>query len=223
MSQTNGVNANQQVKDEEGQVDSKIKETIIQARNRVDKTRFQLDVQEPLSGDVDVSEPRKSQIYAKMVKQYLVRIEPLLSSPEIKGNDQYYTDAGEEISRFYLVPPETDGYDFSLVMQDQDDKTLRRMIGLPKGVDLPEPEPVVFGGLKDVIEKPIVASHQWEVCVSKNGAPVNWDYRYPTAEQMVPDSVYRDALRQSDQFLQEIGIGVETGLPEVDDYSDEPF
>jgi len=223
MSKSNGVTANQQVLDEEGTVDSKIKETIIKARNRVDKTRFQLDVQEPLSGDVDVSEPRKSQIYAKMVQQYLVRIEPLLSSASVQGNERYYTNEGEEISRFILAPPDTENYQFSLVMQDQDPKTLRRMIGLPKGVDLPEPQPVVFAGLKDVIEKPIVASHQWEVCVSKKGAPVNWEYEYPTAEQMVPDHVYRDALRESDQFLQEIGIGVETGLPEVDDQSDEPF
>lgn len=223
MSTENGQTPNQQVLDEEGNVDSKIKETIINARNRVDKAVFQLDVQEPLEEGVNVAEPKKDQIFAKTVRQFLLRIEPLLTADSIRGNEPYYEGDGQPIASFRLVPPDTNGHKLSLVTLDEDKKQLRRMMDLPRGVDLPEPQTVSFDGLKDIIEKPIVVGHQWEVCVAKSGAKPNWEYIYPEQQQMVPRRVFRDALRQADKFLQEIGIGVETGLPEVDDVSDQPY
>jgi len=221
MSRKNG--SNKQVLDEEGTVDSKVKDTILKARNRVDKARFELDVQEPMNPEVSLPEAQKVEIFSKMVKQFLIRIEPLLSADSVKGNKTYYHGGDEPLATFELVPPDTEGYRLSLVTQDKDAETLRRMIGLPRGVELPEPMTVTFRGLKDIIEKPSVVSHQWEVCTANQGAPPNWEYIYPVEQRMVPKSVYRDAMRDADQFLQEIGIGVQTGLPEVDDQSEEPF
>lgn len=223
MSSKNGQTANQQVIDEEGTVDSKIKDTIIQARNRVEKAFYQVDVQNPLEDVETLPKPKRDQIYAKTVRQFILRIEPLLTADAIQGNEPYYTASGEPIAVFKLVPPDTDGHRLSLVTLDKDDNTLRRMMDLPREVELPKPEQITFNGLKDIIEKPMIVTHQWEVCVAKSGARPNWEYIYPQEERLVPRDVYRDALREADQFLQEIGIGVETGLPEVDDISDEPY
>jgi hypothetical protein len=223
MSSKNGQTANQQVIDEEGTVDSKIKDTIIQARNRVEKAFYQVDVQNPLEDVETLPKPKRDQIYAKTVRQFILRIEPLLTAESVQGNEPYYEGDGEAIASFHLVPPDTQGHKLSLVTLEKDDKKLRRMMDLPRGVELPEPKEIRFDGLKDIIEKPMVVTHQWEVCVAKSGARPNWEYIYPHEERLVPREVYRDALRQADQFLQEIGIGVETGLPEVDDVSDQPY
>jgi hypothetical protein len=223
MSSKNGQTANKQVIDEEGTVDSKIKDTIIQARNRVEKAFYQVNVKNPLEDVQTLPKPKRDEIYAKTVRQFLLRIEPLLTADSIQGNEAYYNGLGEPIASFGLVPPDTEGHKLSLVTLDKDEKTLRRMMDLPRGVELPEPKTITFEGLQDIIEKPLIVSHQWEVCVAKSGARPNWDYIYPHEERLVPREVYRDALRQADQFLQEIGIGVETGLPEVDDVSDQPY
>jgi len=220
MSSKNGQTANQQVIDEEGTVDSKIKDTIIEARNRVERAFYQVNVKNPLEDVQTLPKPKRDQIYSQTVKQFILRIEPLLTADSIQGNEPYYTASSEPIATFQLVPPDTDGHRLSLVTLDKDEKTLRRMMDLPRGVELPEPKKIRFNGLKDIIEKPMVVTHQWEVCVAKSGARPNWEYIYPQDERLVPRDVYRDALRQADQFLQEIGIGVETGLPQVDDETD---
>ena len=221
MSRQNGQDGGKQVIDEDGDVDTKVKDTIIEARNRVDKARYKIHVEAPLEGH-QIPPARQTQIFAKVVKQFPVRIEPLLSSDEIQGNEEYYHGTKEPFASFELVPPDTEGYPVSLVTRDHSEKELRQMIGLPRGVELPEPRTIAFHGLKDVIERPIMVQEQWEICVEKSGAPPNWEYVYPTAEQLVPDQVYVNAVRQASHFLQDIGIGVETGLPEVDERAD-PF
>lgn len=222
MSTHNGDSGSKQVIDEDGDVDTKVKDTIIQARNRVDKGRYKLHVEAPLENEKQIPPAHKTQIFAKIVKQFLVRIEPLLSSDEIVGNERFYVGDGEPFASFELVPQDTDGYPFTLVTRDDTDRELRQKIGLPRGVEVPEPRTVHFYGLKDIIEQPVVVREEWEVCVEKKGAPPNWEYVYPTDEKLVPDQVYVNAIRQADMFLQEIGIGVETGLPETDERA-EPF
>jgi len=225
MSKQNGQrekesDANQKVLDEEGDVDSKVKDLILQARQRVADTKYAVDVKEPLNADVEIRRPRKIQIFAKTVKQFLIRIEPLLRADRIVGNEYYYEDMDEPIGTVELVPPDTDGYQFSLVARrGLDERELRTMIGLPLGAEIPEPEVVAFTGLKEIIERPPVLSYQWSVCVSKQGARPNWDFAYPEVQRQVPEQIYIDAIREADSFLHDIGIGVDTGLPNTDEES----
>jgi len=226
MSMENGQrekegDANEQVLDEEGDVDSKVKDRILEARERVDDTKHAVDVEEPLSADVELGRNQKTQIFAKTVKQFLIRIEPLLRADRIDGNEDYYTEMDEPIGVVRLVPRDIDDYQFSLVARQRLDETqLRTMIGLPRDAEIPEPEVVAFSGLKDIIEKPPVLTHQWSVCVSKQGARPNWEYAYPEAQRPVPEQIYVDAIREADSFLHDIGIGVDTGLPNTDEESE---
>jgi hypothetical protein len=203
----------EEVLDEEGDVDKAFKRGIIQAWGRVDETETALYRDAAIDPDVRLSDGERVQIYAMAVKQFLRRVEPLLRSPNIQGNKQYYN--GEEdnpIATFELVPPETGGYPFQLVQQDHSQSELRRMIGLPKSADVPQPKTVRIVGLKDVIEREPVARYQWEVCVRKEGAPPNWEFVYPQNTRAFPKSVYVNAVRRTVQFLQDAGIGLETDV-----------
>jgi len=220
----NGQDGQQkQDEDEEGEVDSKIKQKIIEARDRVDRTKEAVDVKAELEPDIQLSPDKKTELFAKTVKQFLIRIEPLLTADEIKDNRQYYVGTADNpIAKFHLYPPDTDGYRFSLIERVDDAEGLRRQLELPPEADIPQPHPVVLQGLRDIIETPLVVSHQWEVVTACEGAPPNWDYVYPTRQQIIPQTVWLDAVREADTFLQSIGIGVQTGLPEVDEKG-QPF
>lgn len=203
----------EEVIDEEGDVDKAFKRGIIQAWSRVDETETALYRDATLEPNISLNDAEKVHIYAMAVKQFLRRVEPILRSPNIKGNKQYYEgDPQNPIAQFSLVPPETDGYPFHIVTRDRDLSDLRRMIGLSKEADVPQPKTVKIVGLKDVIERDPIASHQWEVCVRKEGAPPNWEYVYPEAHQPFPKSVYTNAVRRTVQFLQDAGIGLETDV-----------
>jgi hypothetical protein len=86
------------------------------------------------------------------------------------------------------------------------------MLDLPRGVDLPEPQRVPFEGLKEVIERDPVLTHQWEVCVKREGARPNWEYVYPQTQRPVPKRLYENAVRKADMFLQQAGIGLDTDV-----------
>ena len=197
-----------EVIDEEGSVDKAIKRRIIKARERVDETEIALYRDAAIEPDVRISEVEKVHIYATMVKQFLRRIEPLFRVDGVPNNKHYYKEI--EIAEFTLFPPETDGYNFPLVARDHSDKRLRRMIGLPSGVDLPKPKTVTIKGLQEVIDRQPAIRKQWEVCVNNNGAPPNYEYVYPTVERPLSKDVYEKAIRKADLFLQEAGIGLET-------------
>jgi len=199
----------QEVIDEDGDVDKALKRRIIKSRERVDETELALYRDAALQPDVNLSELQKIHIYATTVKQFLRRIEPLLRVEDVPNNKYYYREI--EIDTIELVPPDTQGYRFSVVAQsNRDDKQIRRMLGLPRGVDLPEPLAIPFMGLKSVIERDPVVSNMWEVCVKREGARPNWRYVYPETQQPVPKRLYEDAVRSADMFLQQAGIGLDT-------------
>jgi len=199
----------QEVIDEEGSVDKALKKRIIKARERVDETELALYRDAAIEPDINLGRVEKIHIYATTVKQFLRRIEPLLRVKDVPNNTEYYKEV--EIGEVDLVPPDTDGYQFSLIgHSDRSDKELRRMLGLPRGVDLPEKRTVTFQGLQRIIEEDPILQYRWEVCVQKSGARRNWDYIYPAVQRPVPKNIYEDAVRRADMFLQNAGIGLDT-------------
>lgn len=201
--------APQEVVDEDGDVDKALKRRIIQARERVDETELALYRDAEIEPDVALSEVQKVHIYGTTVKQFLRRIEPLLRTANVPDNEKYYKSI--ELGEITLIPPDTNGYQFSLVAStDMSDHELRKRIGLPNGVELPEPEVVEIAGLEAIIESDTVLSKQWEICVAKAGAPPNWEYEYPLAQQPIPKRIYEEGMRKADMFLQNAGIGLET-------------
>jgi len=206
----------QKVLDEEGDVDKRTKRWIRNNRERVDDTREQLFIESKTHPQIDLSEAELTQIWASSVETFLVSIEPLLRSNKVKDADKYYKEV--PIGKQELVPPDVGRYQFSMVARrDHDEDTLRRMLDLPRDAEIPTPVTHSFEGLKSVIEAPEILQYQWEVAVDTTGAPPEWEYVYPQAVSVVSKDIYRDALREADEFLQEANLGIEIGMPEVDD------
>jgi len=164
---------------------------------------------------VNLNDWEKIHIYATTVKQFLRRIEPIMRSANIDGNERFYKH--EHIGTVRLVPPETDGYQFDLVAySDHEKDELRRILDLPRGVDPPEVAERSFNGLEEIIEKEPVVGKRWAVCVKKQGAKPNWEYVYPQEQKPVPKRIYEDAVRKADLFLQNAGIGLDTDTKGTD-------
>jgi len=208
MTEQNGEESKKRVQDEEQKVDTKIKSWIIKNRQRVDDAEEALFVDAVTDPNVQLSHEKSVITWGTIVKQFLRSIEPILRSDDVEGATKFYKEV--EIGREVLYPPNTDGYQFEmLAYTDKSDTQLRRMIGLPRGVDLPEPEPKPFIGLQSIIEAPDVLEHRWAVTVENTGAAPNHKEVYPHARQVISKDIFVDAVRYADQFLQEAGIGLD--------------
>ena len=208
MSKENGKQKQKmRVKDPEDKTSEKIKTRILKARERVDQVEEAIFVDATINPEVGLTRPQQVQVWSNIVKQYLRAIEPLLRSDEVEGATKYYEQV--EIAQIPLYPPDTDGYQFSLVGENErDESTLKRIIGLPRHAELPRPREATFYGLKDIIEKDPIIQERWNVCVDARGAPPH-EYVHPTIREPVPKSVYVDAVRHADRFLQQAGVGLE--------------
>lgn len=216
--ETNG----RQVLDEEGTVDAAVKQRLINARERVDKAEDQVFVNAETDPQLQLSREDQVIVWSTTVKQYLRSIEPLLRSDDVTAATEYYRE--NKIGTVRLVPPQTDGIPFDYAATTDDPPAqVRRRLGLPRGVELPDPKREPFVGLKSVIEAPKVITARWRICVDDTGPPPTHEYVTPQVRKPVPKWVYEDALRAADQFLQQAGIGLELGTPEVDEREKEPF
>jgi len=234
----NGERASQQrIKDEEGTVDQKLKERIISARNRVDERWDALYVGAPLEG-FGLSEQQKADVLGHSVRQYLMAIEPLLRSNNVVNARQYYTEV--EIATEPLHPPngkypkkgspmygqiEQRPYRWDLF--NNADMSRRRAMQ-SHGSDLfgrafepPKPRKAELKGLKSVIETERI-NEQWTVVLNPGAIGPEQITFFPSVEMPLPRRWLRDAVRYADQFLQEAGIAVDTGLKEIDDPENEP-
>lgn len=201
----------QEVIDDDGDVDKAIKRRIVKARERVDETELALWRDAELDPQIrgSISEAEKIRTFAMTVQQFLRRIEPLFRVDGIENNREYYTEI--DVGEITLYPPDTDGYQFSMIGRvDGGEQELRRMLDLPRGVDVPEPVQITITGLQEVIEREPVLSYQWSVCVAKQGARPNWEYVYPSVTRPMGKKIYKNAIRMADLFLQEAGIGLDT-------------
>jgi len=202
--------APQEVIDEDGDVDKAIKRRIVKARERLDETEMALYRDEELNPEINISNAKKVQVYSITVRQFLRRIEPLFRVDGIENNDYYYNNIEIYENKFY--PPDWEGYPFSILEYEQDktDQQLRRIIGLPPGVELPEPFTLEITGLKEIIEREPIIQKRWEVCTANSGAQPNHEFVYPQLQAPLPKRVYENAVRMADLFLQEAGIGLDT-------------
>lgn len=201
----------EEIVDEEGGFDDAIKQRIVAAQERVSDSRLVAKRDAKIDPDVSLTPFQELRIYATAVEEYLLLLEPLLRSDELPQAQYYYCDV--ELGAVTLVPPDTDGYQFSLISHaDQPDSRLRRLLGLPRGVELPEPRHMEFTGLKSVIEADDILEYRWEVCVDNRGPPPEYEYVYPHTRVPVPESVYINAVRAAGMFLDSAGIGIETDV-----------
>jgi len=225
-----------QVTDEEGTVDQKVKNRILNARERVDEREDDIFIGAPLSPEINHSAGDLIQMWATSVRQYLKTIEPLLRSDEIEGSDYYYHEV--EIAHEKIQPPDGDA-----IIDDPDKETpyakeirwsrlyrddleMRRVIDNPNtlfkiGFEPPEKREIALYGLKDVIEK-----HEFELQWHVDLEP---DQIYSkTAEVYDRQPLRREwletAVRKADEFLQDCaGVGLDIGHQSTDDQDENTF
>lgn len=206
---SNSKNPDIQIQDEEGIVDRKTKEHILNLRKQIDEDERELFVTKQTDSNVNLHHMEAVQYWSVTVKQYLRGIKRLWPRDGDSGvaNVEYYWQEIQIGDGYTLVPPDKDGYEFSMIAHANvtpDD--LRKVLELPRNVEIPEPETVTMNGLESILEKDMI-SHTWHVYTSKNGAPPNWDSITLTNEQPLPKGLLEDAVEVADDFLQQAGVG----------------
>lgn len=196
---------------DEGNVDTKVKNRILDARKRVDDREDYLYVQAPVEDGMAASQVQQDLYWGMVVKQYLRTIEPLLESKEVDEDSEYYRRA--DLGNVRLVPRNTDNYPFEQYATGSlSEEAFKTQHDLPRSVSLPEPKRIGFYGLKSVIETDGVVSETWTIETNSWSDPDQQGVIQTRDERVVPKKIYENAVRTADKFLQEVGIGVELEL-----------
>lgn len=212
----------QQVIDEEGSVDSQIKQRILNSRETVNQNENVLFTERLISPEVDLSKDQAIIAWGHSVKRYIRDVEILLRNERLEESRYYYKEV--DLGQVTLYPPNKGGYEFTrFYTSDTDNTLLKKDMGLPKDMQVPEPYTHTFTGLEDIIESEEYVYTQWTVYTNKQGPPTEWDEMPLDAAQPVPKEVYEKAVRETDQFLQSAGIGIDIGNEQVDDKDTNPF
>lgn len=201
------------VNDEEGLVDKRTKQHILNLRVSVDNDERELFVNWPKENPRSFSEMQAVQQWSISVKQYLRGIKRLWHqenpSNEVRNVEYYWRE--KEIATYELVPPDKDGYRFSLIgVPNMTAQDVRTELALPRDADVPEPQTVTIKGLQDVLDRQSIG-HTWSLYVEKNGARPNWEQMILTREMPLPKELLSQAVEVADDFLQQAGIGFKIG------------
>lgn len=204
------------VEDDEGVVDRKTKEHILNLRAQVDDDERMLYVEHMTNPEMNLTVRDANEYWGISVRQYLRGIKRLWSDDT---DDLPITNVGKyweevEIGRETLVPPDTQDYPFSIMeyYHEYDESHLRQHLGLPRGVDLPRPHTETFQGLKDVLNRNRIG-HRWVVTTNNRGPPPEHEQLTLSVEMPVPKHILENAVEAADTFLQQAGVGFEVGAP----------
>lgn len=211
------------VVDDEGTVDQKAKNYIIEAKKRAYQREDDVYIQSPLEG-VQLTRQEQNAIWAIAVRQYIRTVEPLLRSDEIPESDYFYNQY--EIVNQEILPPdgEYDGHVYRW-SEYQHMNPLEIANSHPKithSFEPPEAKIFTIQGLKDVVETEAVTM-RWQVTINPDDPPGAHEVIFPERNIVLRRQWLQEAVRATDQFLQEAGIGVDVGHPEVDDQDLDPF
>jgi len=209
-----------EVKDEEKYTDRKVKQRILNTRQMLNEAKFELFAGRLTEPDVEISDQQALFAWSDLVRSYIRDLGVLLNHDDIGASQRYRENV--KIGEVTVIPPDKDGYQFSLVAYDEyTDKQLRRKLGLGRGAEIPHPKTKSFEGLMSVIQTPPVIEKHWLVTTNPQQAGPNQNDMPLTARKPVPRHIYEQALVEADQFLQGAGIGLDI---EAGDYmgGDEP-
>jgi len=222
-----------QVVDEEGSVDQQLKNAILKTRDRVAERHDQLYTVAPYQG-AELSTAEQNKYWGSSVRQYLVRIEPLLKSDEIPHAKEYYNE--KPIAQRAVRPEdgpakvvktgrarradETVDVNWGELQAEQRSSQQERRL---RTIDFPNAKTYRVVGLKGVIENPR-EQFTWTVDINRDINPQRQLVVRPQrVVQLTKDELYR-AVRHADEFLQHhAGIAVETGHKEVDEEETNPI
>jgi len=212
-------NGSRRVTDEEGTVDEKVKQRILNARERIDDREDQLFVQAQADPHVKLSYQEATQAWATTVRQYIRAVKPLLTSEKVPEADFYYR--GAPLGSIEVPPPDSEK-EWSQFARTDDPYKLIKNMGLPPAFDPPEAKEASFTGLKDILERQSVTK-RWQIDMEPNSMRPDNGIDTPTAQFPVPKDILERAVETTDAFLQEAGVGLEIGAKQKDEREDNPF
>jgi len=206
-----------EVSDEEKYSDKKIKKRILNTRELLVHTKNRLETERLVEPEVEYSEFEAFAAWANLVQSYLYELGILLNNEEVPDAEHYRDEL--ELGSIRIIPEDTDGIPFSNIIYDGVDAEdiIHQSSRLQRGCELPEPVTVAFDGLMAVAETDLVIERQWVVTANPQAAVPNQDRITVVGRQPVPEKVFQNALVESDQFLQQAGIGLDlsdSGVPE---------
>jgi len=201
------------VTDEEHSVVQQLKSSVLKLRQTVDDDERRIYTEKLRDPELrNYSRADANQDWALSVRQYLRAVKRLWDDGKpVSGVSEYWRE--KNLGSVELAPPDKGGYKFSAVVQDAPPSQLRRFIGLPRGVDLPEPYEYTFRGLKDILNTRIV-QQSWTVTVDNSGPPPLHERVTLQSANVIPKPVLENAVEATDAFLQQAGLGFETSLPD---------
>lgn len=207
---------NKRVKDEEGTVDDRVKQRILNTRTNVDDTELLLFVQAPVEYG-GITREKQLEGFGTVVRQYIRAVRPLLTSDEVVESDAYWQE--KPICSFEVPPP--DG-EFPWSELYRLDKTrVNRQYGFPPSFTPPKSKRFELHGLRDLLNHERI-EFDWRFRIyqhrQKHGSP-----RHLQVNDPLPKHVYDRGIELADEFLQTVGIGVDVGFKEVDDQDVNPF
>jgi hypothetical protein len=204
---------------DDGEVDRKVKDRILKARETVDEAETQLFVER--YDEIVANSPRgtpKQEIdqnlsdrWGVVVRQYIRTIRPLLKSGDIEQAEYYW----KEVPLFEqeIPPAPQDGVDWPRFYRiDARDYDIAREMGLDVGMgfEAPEPKDVSVNGLRELLDfQP--RTLYWSVDLNPDAIPPNRDTATLTNEFTIQKGTYEMAVEYADEFLQQAGIGLEIG------------
>lgn len=204
-----------QIDDEEGLVDRQTKQQVLTLREQVDEDERLLYVERMSDPENPITAQQADEYWGVSVRQYLRSIKRLWNSAaelELATADRYWKET--ELGTETLVPPDSSGYEFSIVGRENQyaEADLKQYLGLPRDTTLPQPHQKTFTGLRDVLNTSHL-SKEWIVTVNNQGPPPLHDRVRLEAETPVPKHILENAIEAADAFLQESGIGFEVDVP----------
>lgn len=190
---------------DDGSVDQKIKNRIIDARNRIDEREDLLFVRAQADPDVQLQNAEALNAWGTCVRQYIRAVEPLLKSDDIQNASYYYYEVPIGHG-FEVPPPDNEDGEWSKFAHTSNKRGLCREMGLPSSFDPPKPKEVQFNGLIDVLNRPVIdLSWSFEKHPDSPGSnPVHLEATIP-----VPKTFLEEAVSHVDEFLQDAGVGLE--------------
>jgi len=199
------------VDDEKGTVDQQIKNQILAIRSKIDDDERTLYVDRLSDPEYNLTIAQCNQFWGISVRQYLRAVKRLWNKDapvNVDRVEQYWQT--EKIGQVTLVPPDTDGYQFSLVEHRDSyrDMQLKRQIGISPHADLPEVKVQEFRGLQSVLNTNRVSA-TWLVTVDDSGPPPEHETVRVQSQQPIPKHILENAIEATDNFLQGAGIGLD--------------
>lgn len=196
------------VRDDENYVDKERKKLILQRRREADEWKRELITDAKLG---ELNYQTAISLWGDRVRDYLIAVEPLLKDEGLDGATEAYRN--EDVGRIEIPPPPELQYD------PTEDRGHRNPV--VDGYELvngePEAKSEIITGLKDVIEREAVTA-TWEVQGRLVGSGSRGRRRKTitrTRTAPLSKTTLQNAIRITDEFLQNANLGVDTsdGIP----------